>query len=390
MNKQKTKKAMILIYVLFLVTLSIIFSTILLNNNAFLFNISKYFDVDSKLHSNINSDGRIMININKNMNSNGSGFIDNISCPSGFSIIMSGAINTGAIGSTLVNSGSIYCEGTYLANSLKLYFNTGFTDIVEADYNGFIIGITAGIGNTVFGDSDSTLMDFSSYNLSTPDGYDDDFDSDNYMVTSTGDTSTGTYYLDSFQDDDVLGRKELFGYISYDFGFKKAFWNTTRTLKIINENSNNNDTLNIKIGDVDSGILHFDIDKSSEIKLVQFDRDIFHETKELKLMGTYKGILGAGIGYLQENSGDLSLSITKTGNEFSFDFMNNDYAIFLKNTSTGSLLYKILGETDTGTGIYITPIDDSDENIMRYLGNEILIDISGRYISKEEELIYEK
>jgi hypothetical protein len=70
MNKQK--KAVVLIYVLFLTTLSIIFATILVNNNSYLFNITEYFDIDSKLYSNIKSDGKILVDINREANSNGS------------------------------------------------------------------------------------------------------------------------------------------------------------------------------------------------------------------------------------------------------------------------------------------------------------------------------
>jgi len=79
---KKHKKAIVLIYVLFLVTLSVLFATILLNNNAYLFNITNYFETNSKLYSNIDSDAKISIDINSELNSNGSGFVDIISCPS--------------------------------------------------------------------------------------------------------------------------------------------------------------------------------------------------------------------------------------------------------------------------------------------------------------------
>jgi hypothetical protein len=64
------KNAIVLIYVLFLVTLSVIFATILLNNNSYLFNITDLFETDTKLLSNINSDSRTSINLDKELNSN--------------------------------------------------------------------------------------------------------------------------------------------------------------------------------------------------------------------------------------------------------------------------------------------------------------------------------
>jgi len=76
------KNAIVLIYVLFLVTIAVIFASILLNNNAYLFNITSYFETDLKLYSNINSDAQISIDINNEVNNNGSGFVDITSCPS--------------------------------------------------------------------------------------------------------------------------------------------------------------------------------------------------------------------------------------------------------------------------------------------------------------------
>ncbi|MDD2870503.1 MAG: hypothetical protein PHS49_00805 [Candidatus Gracilibacteria bacterium] len=387
---KKNKKAIVLIYVLFMVTISVIFATILLNNNSYLFNVSDLFEVDSKLLSNIDSDAYTSVQINSEKNTDGSGFVDNISCPGPASVTMSGTTNTATIGTTLVYSGSIYCEGNYLGDSVKLYFNTGITDIVEAEYKGFILALSGGSGATDFGDTDNTFIDFSAYNYFVSDGIDDDFDSDNYMVTSTGNTSTGTYYSSGYQDDDVFARKHFYGFISPDFGYKKVFWNTSSTLKMIDENTNNNDNLNTKIGNVTSGYLYFDVDSDFDIKLLKFDKGVYDETKELKVLQSLNGALSASIGYLQNNAGTLDLSETITGNEYTFDFQNNDYALFIKSVGTGSLLYTISGFSSTGTGIYINPIDDSATDSVRYLGNEILIDSSGKHISKETELFFKK
>lgn len=391
MHNQKANKWIILIYVLFLVTLSIVFSTILLNNNAFLFNVSKYFDVDSMLYSNINKDWKILVDINRDLNLNWSWFIDNISCPElPWGVTMSWTFNSGSISTYLVNSWSIYCEWDYFWDSLKLYFNTWYTDIIEAEYSWSLVSFSWWIGVTPFWDLDNTLIDISFSNYLLGDNIDDNFNSDNYKVTSTWNTATGTYYSGIFQDDDVLWRKTLYWYAEIDNWFKKVFWNTFRILKIIDDNLNNNDDLNIKIWQVWSWVLYFDIDKPSKIKLVQFDEITYFETNELIALSTFIWDLPVWSWYLQNNAWILSLSETLTWNEFQFNFINNDYAIFLKNTWTWALLYKISWETTSWTGIYITPIDDSDDNIVRYIWNEILIDEKWRYISKETELIYEK
>ena len=384
------KNAIVLIYVLFLVTISVIFASVILNNNAFLFNITSFFETDTKLHSNINSDSQISIDINSEVNNNGSGFIDNISCPWGANIIMSWSVNKSFVWTSLVNSGSILCEWTYQSNPLEIYFNTGYTDLVEANYNGYTVSLSSWLWDSIFGDSDNTLIDFSAYNYLVADWYDDDFNSDNYMITSTWNTSTWTYYLNNFEDDDNQARKQFFGYVNLDFWYKKVFWNTSKVLKSIENNINNNDSLNEKIGDVSNWFLHFDIDKDSDIRLVKFNSVVYDDTNELISLESLTWALNASIWYLQNNAWILSLSWGITWNEYSFDFINNDYAIFLKSVWTGTLLYNITWETNTGTGIYINPIDDSVPNIVKYIWNEIIIDDLWRFISKELDLIYKK
>lgn len=390
MNKNK-KRGVVLIYVLFLVTLSIVFATILLNNNAYLFNDSEFFEIDSKLYSNIKSDWKILVDINREVNLNWWGFTDNITCPTWTSIIMSWTTLRSDIWSTLFHDEvNTYCSATYQSQSLKIYFNTLFTDFVEADYSGSLVWLNLWLWNTNFSDSDSTLIDFSAFNYNVADWYDDNFNSDNYKVTSTWSTSTGTYYLDSYQDDDVLWRKIIFWYAAPDFWFKKVFWNTSKTSKIINDNINNNDSLNIKIWNVGTWVLYLDVDKSFDIKLLKLNKIIHDETNELSILEGLKWTMWAWIGYLQNNAWTLSLSGSITWSEYSFDFINNDYAILLKSTWTWTLLYKIKWETSTWTGIYIVPINDSDKDIIKYVWNEILIWNDWIFISKEIDIIYKK
>ena len=391
MQIQNKKKALILIYILFLVTISIVFSTILINNNAFLFNISRYFDVDSKLYSNINSNASIIIDINKELNSNWEWFSDSAWCPElPWWVSMSWTTTSANISTYLVNSWSIYCEGDYFWKPVQLFFNTAFDEIISAKYDWFALSVVAWVWVTPFPDSDNTLIDLSLDTYYLPDWIDDNFDSDNYRVTSTGTTATGVYYPDLFQDDDVLWRKQLFWYIAEDFWFKKVFWNTSKVLKIIDENDNNNDSLNIKIWEVTDWIIHLDVDKSFDIRIVNFDRAIYDETKELNVKIRTEWSIWAWVWYLQNNAGVLSLSDTITWNEIDFDFANEDYAIFLKDTWDGTLLYKIKAETLTWTWIYITPINDEGEDLVEYIWNEIIIDDKWWYISKETELIFEK
>lgn len=387
----KNKKTwVILIYVLFLVTLSVIFATILLNNNSYLFNIDNYFNTELKLISNIDKEWKILVDINRELNLNWSWYIDNISCPSWTTISMSWTTNTNTIWSVLTNSWLIYCLSTYDSKPLKLFFNTWITDFINAEYDGFTVSVTAWLWDATFSDSDNTLIDFSSYNYSIWDLYDDNLNSDNYMVTSTWNTSTWTYYLDSFQDDDVLWRKNIFWYVDFEDWFKEVFWNTTKSLDIIEKNTNNNDSLNIKIWEVNNWVLYFDVDKDYDIQLFIFDKVKYDNTNELVLLSMFKKTSSLSwTGYLEK---DLTLApIIDPSTTYSFNFQNNLYAIFLKSITEDTLLYKINGlERTSLKWIYITPIDDSDSNIIKYLWNDIIIDEKWMFIAKEVEKIYKK
>ena len=387
------KKAVVLIYVLFLVSVAIVFATILLNNNAFLFNITKFFDIDAKLYSNMHSDGKIMVDINREVNVNGGGFVDNISCPDWVSITMSGSTQIGYIWSTLkiINGTSdTYCEGTYNSASLKIYFNSGFTDFVSADYNGSVVSLTNGVWAGPFSDPDNTEIDFSWYTITTPDLYDDNYNSDNYRVNSTWGAGTGTFYPDSYQDDDADARRTLFGYAAPDFWFKKVFWNTPAVTKIIDENTNNDDGLNDKIWDSTTWVLYFDIDKPYEIKVYELDKTKYSDTKELYVLDVLTASGSTWDIWYLEKDGTFAGSINPS-TVYTFNFQDSMYAAFLKSTSSGTLLYQITGEDRTsGNDLYITPIDDSNDSIVRYMWNEIIINDDGILLAKESEIVYKK
>lgn len=387
---KKNKKAVVLVYILFLVTISVIFATILLNNNTYLLNISEMFEINSKLISNMDSDAKISVDLDREVNSNWNWYIDNMSCPNWSSVTMSWSVNTASFWTTLVHSWSIYCEWYYFWDSVKIYFNSWATDFSLAEYKWFTVSLSWWVWLSNFWDPDNTIINFSWYNYHTPDMYDDNFDSDNYSVTSVWTASTWTIYPNNYQDDDVLARKTLYWFVAPDFWYKKVFWNTTKSIKMIDQNKNNNDRLNIKLWDVSSWYLYLDVDKSYDIKLTVFDKNKYNQTNELYRIQTLTGALWASIGYLQNNSWVLWISSTKTWNEYTFDFVNNDYAIFLKSTSTWTLMYNIKWETSTGTWIYINPIDDSNSKYFKYWWNEILIDATWNYISRESELFFKK
>jgi len=388
---KKTKEAMVLIYILFLVLLAIIFATVLLNNNAAMFNVTQFFDVDSKLYSNIKTDSKIMIEENRKYNSNWWWFLDDMSCPE--SVTMSWTIVKDTIVTTLqISWDEIYCSWNYYWNNVNIYFNNDFTDITKAKYIWNTVNLNNWLWITNFWDLDTTYINFvwSMYQLW--EWIDDNFNSDNYRVTSHWTTGTGVYYPNDYWDDDVFWRQKLTWYVSSTDNYKKVFWNTSKVANIINDNTNNWDDLNVKIWEANSAKLYFDIDKDSEIKLFKFDKAYFDSVNELRMLDVLEWTTtGLSKGYLQENNWVLSLSETITWKEYDFNFVNDNYWIFLKSTATWStLLYSINWETHLWEDIYITPIDDSDQNIVRYMWNEIIIDNNWNMISKEAEILYQK
>lgn len=390
---KKTKKAIVLIYVLFLVTLIITFASIVLNNSISLFNIDDSFIKEQQLYNNIKNDAKKYLESNKKYNSNWLGFNDNISCPS--SIVLSGSLNRDVIFSNLSYSESdsisnIFCDATFNSNSLKLYFNDTFSDINKFTYNWNTVQVYVWIWAHNLWDSDLTTLDISADTMyKLWEWIDDNFNSDNYMVTAFWETSSLVYYPDNYQDDDIYVRKTIFWNFSKDSGYKKVFWNTTKTSEIIEENSNNNDNLNLKIWNITSADLFIEIDWEADIQVYVFDKWEFDDFNLLAINNYNETTSISWSWYLQINYNTLSLNQSKTGNEYKFDFQNNDYAIFLKSSNDEDISYKITAFF-LEKQLYINPIDDSDNDIVKYLWNDLLITTDNNILSKQEIILFEK
>ncbi len=234
-----------------------------------------------------------------------------------------------------------------------------------------------------FSDPDKTFLTFS-MPINVADTFDDNFNSDNYRVTSTWTTSTWIYFPWNYQDDDVFARKNIFWFVYPEDNYKKIFWNNTRTSKYIDRNINNNDNLNIKIWNSFSWVLFFDLKWSYKIKILEIDKSLFNSNSEIKILNNYEYVGSTSSWYLQRNG---SLNQTVTWNELSFDFKNKDYALFLKS-NTWTLSYNFYWQ-QSWTGLYINPIDDSYSNEIRYLWNDMIIE-NWLYKHKHKEIIYSK
>jgi len=380
---KKEKIANVLIYTLFLVNIALVLWVVVLNMSNKVFNVMDYQSINKKLISHIEYKGGLAIKYLKKLNENGGGYQDNISCPN--SVSMSWSISSGTINTDLFYNNISefpYCSGAYMWTGLILYFTEDFWDFTGALYKGTWVGLVGRVWQTPFWDSDNTEISFDTRGLAWVDNIDDDFNNDDYKVLG----GSWTYYPDDYQDDDVIPRKVIYGYVDSWVWYQNIFWLNTKVGDIIAENTNNDDTLNKKIGETSTGYLFLDINKEYAIKMTLFDRYAYEDFWELRPIEVLDGTGAASIGYLQYD-GTLSGSLT---NAYKFDFQSNDYALFLKNFWTWALFFTLKWYTDDGTEIYINSLDDSDDNVVRYFGNDILISEDKRYLSEELELFYEK
>ncbi len=375
------KKGTVLIYTLVLVFLSTIMATVIFNIAASLASNSDLQNISSRLSRWVLWKWDLAIKYTKTLNTNGSWFIDVTWCPS--TVSMSGATlsNTSVSMTLSYADDSVFCSGNYTSWDVKLYFNPEFTELSYAEYDNDTVSLSSWVWSRSFFDSDNTNITFTPV---TSDSIDDNFNSDDYMVTSTW----STLYPDWFLDDDADARKNIYGYVNSDAGYTNIFWNNLETSSYINNNPNNSGSLNLNIGTVSNAYMKLDVNSSFKLKIFEFDRLEYAETKVLvSSWSITSDEIPWGIGYIQNDAWALSLSPTKTGNEFEFDFVANDYSLFLLATSTWALLYNISAETNTGTWIYINPIDDSASDVIKVLANDMVIWWIGWFLTEQFEVI---
>ncbi len=380
---KQNKKASILIYILILVIITMFLWMIVFNNNSTLRYYKKIENIDTILLSTIYSKWKLAIKYTKELNSNWNWYTDNFSCPN--SVTMSWNVNIWINNTSLyspTSSQNAYCYWTYSWDDFLIFFDNDYANFSWAIYKTekeLLVDIWWLNFETQFSDSDTTKINFNGAGLGGIDSIDDDFNSDNYRTNSTWTVSSWTDYPDdnlwnAFEDDDVKARKVNYSYIYPNSWLINVFWNNYKTNKIIDENTNNNDNINVKIWNTSTWILYFDVDEKIDLKIVKFDKNSFENYWELLELESYNySSTGWEIGYLQNDSWVLSFSDNPTTNDFIFDFKNEDYWIFMENTSTWTILYRIQWyEKTTMKWIYLVPFDDSDDIIIKYLWANII------------------
>ncbi|EKD29697.1 MAG: hypothetical protein ACD_78C00314G0002 [uncultured bacterium (gcode 4)] len=385
------KKWSIFLYALLLSFFAVIIGYIVLVKMDILSSNLDLQNYDTLLHANISEKAELAFKYDISLNTNGSGFVDTIQCPS--AVTMSGTIDSTTIETIATapyfNNTLLYCSGSTASGNLLLQYGSGFTTYATGSYLGSVIALT---GTTVltgtFTDGSGTYISFTvptDYS-----GLDSNYNSDDYRPIS----SLNTPYPAGYTDDDDLGRRILYGYVKKDAGWYSAFNINTPLRKYIASNTFNTGGYSEVIGATATGYIRLDIDNPYNIKIVEFDKTIFEQTKELRFVsGSEASFSTGGIGWIMPN---LSLSGTAPASDRRvFDFQNRDYALFLSfsgnilNSAIDFLKYQITMANASGSGLYIVPLDDTGFGMIKHLGFDIVIDSEQDYRYKQFEVVRE-
>lgn len=388
----------IIIYVLLLVNIAIIVWIAIFNSSFILSNNRELTEYSGSFSDIWEQKADAIIASAQQYNSNGSGMIDTIGCP--WAVIFEYDTLDGS--SALIRESSaplntdiayelwtIRCDGVFWTDDFSLYFNPekdNFSHAYYASGSVTLTGTTNWISTWDFWDTDNTTLSFDATGVSS-DGLDDDFNSDDYQLSSSG-----TVYPNGYVDDDDTHRKILLWQISAESEYVNVFWDTYRTDQMIIQNTYNYFTGSVLLPDITDGVMQLFLTSSWEpnidIKIFELDDQVYSDESRILLTKRYEWTNITGFGWYIQQSGSTGLGIDerKTGNELVFDFQNNDYAVFVQNNSSQDLWYALqvssgTGASITGTWVYITPIDDSGSDF-EILTNHIFISPENEFSSQ--------
>lgn len=381
-----SRKWSVFIYTLVLITLSVSMAMIVVTNVSILNNTFSDSQISQDLSTWLQKQFDAIKQRSDNFNSDGWGMTDNFWCPT--NLVMSGSTTrTTNINSDYFFDGNrIICRADFSWSNLDLIFSNDYTTFITANLWGSD-SVTlnweyAKTAATNFSDSDASLLTFDStyYN---PDGIDDNFNSDDHSAQS----SVGSNYPDGYLDNDSQAKTHIQWVVNNDNTWKNIFWNNTKIQDYIVQNTNNNisQTPNLWIT---GAVMYFWTDRPIDMRITEFRKSDFDQYGELIPINKNEFTISAsGTGFLQ-NNGTLSASIT--GWEFNFDFVNRDYAIFLRNQDSSVAIYELYFQNNSEEKIISLPIRDDISNVFSYLWYNIIINSSGRYIYKIQEMFTDK
>lgn len=377
---KKNKVWAVIIYVIFLLTISLILVTVIFDSFVLLKNENDINSIESDLYLDMTEKFIISTESSNYYNSNWSWFIDVISCPTNIS--MSWTVNNAIVSTELTSSWwLVFCSWSYLWDNFQIFFDDTITDLSWALYEWSSVVLNVWTQVNTFSDPDNTIIDITASAYNFPDSLDDNMNSDEFLPSSW---IWNVAYPNYYQDDDALWRMELNGYVN-ELDFKNIFWSNSKVSEYIDNNANNYEWLNTRLWIVDDALMYLAVNTWSTLKILEINKSSYDSNRLIVIDNTYSWSIVSWSWYIQNNAWSLSLSPLKTGNEHIFDFTAKDYSIFLQNTSSWVLKYNLKSETGTWRQIYIVPLNDSSPNEISFLWNNML-EQNGVYIWKTQEL----
>lgn len=392
---KKTYSWTVLVYTLVLVLLWVFMALATLNLTFKLEADYKVRQLDLFFSDTIRSKSHLLLKYWRSLNSDGGWFTDAIWCPQNISF--SGATLASTTWSVLRFQDNIFfCEWEHAGTNFQIYFNTDFDDTVFLDYSGSQIPFSALNQTGILSDSDTTFVDGSASFPLLSDQIDDNFNSDNYKISASG----SVLYPDAYRDNDVDHRLMQFSYIAPWSDWYNIYWINDRVRDYITSNTNNISPL-VTLPDVSDGHLYLSVNTDYDIRIIRFERNAYTQFNELRILEDREssGTAASWVWYLQADlslaevitygpDGSTVLSRSPTGSEFSFDFANNDYAIFLRNRSSDTVLLSQLSVfTGSWSEVYAVAIRDDEPAILSMLWNHIIFSETWIPIGEQLEIL---
>lgn len=329
----------------------------------------------------LKSQAELWLKYTKDMNQSWSWFHDTVWCPQDISF--SGSTVTASWVDTILRNGSwfFYCSWNYDGDEFWVYFNPTTTDTEFLQFRSNEIFFRDANKTGTLWDGDATYVDGTASFPLISDAIDDDYNSDNYRISSTG----SILYPDGYTDDDSDARLKKFWYTSPGSSWNNVFWSYKKMQEYISENTNN--IAPYRLLDTATGwVMYIDVDTEFELQLIKIDRNSYDTIKQLKVLESFTSATWstASIWYLQD---DMTLAENITWNEYIFDFTSFDYALFIKNNHpSNTLFYQIELKDTSWVPIYHVPIHDDSDTFVSYLAGFLKISEKWFIIGQTDEI----
>ena len=347
--------------------------------------------INTSLSSAIQTKANIILDYAQYLNSTWGGFNDEIGCPENITLSWSIAESFDTI--LRYDWWQIFCESDNLYGwfPFQVYFNDNYDDTEFLEFEGAQILFNSANRVWILNSFEEIFVDGNLSFPLQPDGIDDNFDSDNYMISSTWSILD---YPDWYIDNDANHRIHNFWYILPWDDWFNIFWSNQKIIEYIASNSNNIPPI-LNLSEVLQWVVYLDINWPFDLRIVRFDRLSFNQLNQLIILEDTTMSSSSSWSWFIQSDGvlidsDISDFIL-SWSEYEFDFLNNDYAIFIRNTwIDNTLTYQVMLRDISWGKVYFVPVSDDTESSISFLGSHIIFSENGIPIWEMQEIIWSK